>query len=146
MLSKIDSIRQSIRNAFYWPDRRSTPIYLIIDNTWGHGNTEAKGDHQKILKEKYNLIIDWQVANTTYTNMLHLGCWMAVQSEVEEQHHTQVMQNDILSKSINKAFENIYQIILYNIHKRRLKVLDLIIKDDGNNNLEKKIEEHSKKT
>ena len=58
MSNKTDLIDQSIKNSFYWLDRRTTPIYIIINNTGGQGTTYAKGEYIKLLKEKYNVIID----------------------------------------------------------------------------------------
>ena len=94
MLNNIDDIGQSIRTSYHWVER-SKVIYLFMDNAGGHGTTENKQLYQNTLKTKYNAEIVWQVPNSPELNMLDLGAWMAIQSEVDEIHKTRVMRNDV---------------------------------------------------
>ena len=45
------------------------------------------------------------------------------------------MQHDVLSRTVNSAFQNIHQSTFHNIHKRWLTVLDIIIDSNGENNM-----------
>ena len=124
MLDNIHTIGKSIRKAYHWTRVDTTPIYLILDNAGGHGTTKAKQDYENILKKDYNIILDWQVPNSPETNLLDLGVWMAVQSQVEEIHRVLVMQHDVLSKSVETAFEKVESSALENIYQRWIKNLE----------------------
>ena len=66
--------------------------------------------------------------------MLDLGAWMTVvQSEVEELHKNLTMQNDVLAASVDTAFENLSSRALTRIYERWGKVLNIIMKDAGDN-------------
>ena len=134
MLDNIHTIGKSIRKAYHWTRVDTTPIYLILDNAGGHGTTKAKQDYENILKKDYNIILDWQVPNSPETNLLDLGVWMAVQSQVEEIHRVLVMQHDVLSKSVETAFEKVESSALENIYQRWIKNLDIIVASNGGNN------------
>ena len=137
MLSHIYNIGKAIRISYHWVDEKDS-IYLIIDNTGGHGTNKAKATYVKPLKEKFNIEIRWQIPNWPELNMLDLGVWAEVQSEVEIIHRSKVMKNDVLAKSIDEAFERVNVIALLNVHSRWIKVLDLIIEGNGDNDLVKK--------
>ena len=132
MLENIDDIGQSIRTSFHWVENTKV-IYLFIHNAGGHGTTENKRLYEQTLKEKYNVQIVWQIPNSPELNMLDLGAWMAIQSEVEEVHKTRVMRNDVLEESVIQAFNNIPAQTLQNIYDRWVKVLDIIIVSRGGN-------------
>ena len=134
MLKHIRGIGKSIREKFDWVEM-TTPIFLIMDNAGGHGTTDKKDEYELILLEEFNIIVDWQVPNSPETNMLDLGAWMAIQHKVEQIHKTLVMQNDVLSRSVLDAFESLDCVVLTNIHKRWLKVLDLILEGNGDNTM-----------
>ena len=59
---------------------------------------------------------------------------MSLQSEVEEQHRSCTMQNDVLAASIQRAYNNIQDSSLANVHNRWKKVLKIIISSKGDNN------------
>ena len=59
---------------------------------------------------------------------------MSLQSEVEEQHRTHTMQNDVLASSIDRAFNNLQESVLANVHNRWKKVLRIIVATNGDNN------------
>ena len=104
-----------------------------MDNAGGQGTKEAKEEFEKILFEEFNVIIEWQIANSPETNMLDLGGWMAVQSDVDTLHKFKVMKADALHTTIKNAFFNLSETTLDKIHSRWVKVLDLIIKGHGDN-------------
>ena len=54
--------------------------------------TDTKKEYQQILMDDYKVQVILQVPNSLETNMLDLGAWMSVQSQVEEQHRNKVMQ------------------------------------------------------
>lgn len=47
---------------------------------------KTKKEYTRTLKEEINVQVEWQIANSPELNMLDLGGWMAIQSEVEEIH------------------------------------------------------------
>ena len=134
MLSTVRDIGRAIRSS-YDQVPFGTPIYLILDNAGGHGTSDAKKKFMRILCRKYNIYCIWQVPNSPDTNMLDLGAWAAVQAGVEERHKKLVMRNDVLANSVEQAFEQLDHVKLNKIYDRWLKVLDLIGKSAGGNEL-----------
>ena len=104
-----------------------------MDNAGGHGTNKTKQEYTRILKDEFNVQVEFQVANSPELNMLNLGAWMAIQSEVEEIHKNCTMQHDFLSSSIHTAFENLDESILTRIYNCWVKVLKIIIKSAGDN-------------
>lgn len=74
-----------------------------MDNAGGHGTIQAKSDFVSILQKEYNVIVDWQVANSPESNMLDLGAWMLMQSCVEMLHNNKVMEENVLTSGIRNA-------------------------------------------
>ena len=104
MLDSIDEIGSSIREKMKWVPK-TDPIHLFIDNAGGHGTNEGKDKYEKILKDKFNIILTWQVPNSPETNMLDLGAWMTIQSVVEELHRQRLMNEDALADTVMQAFD-----------------------------------------
>ena len=67
--------------------------------------------------------------------MLDLGVWMCLQSIVEHSHRLLVMKQDVLSDSVLAAMDKISSETLSNIYNRWVKVLHLIMKGKGDNQL-----------
>ena len=65
--------------------------------------------------------------------MLDLGAWVAIQSDVENEHRMKVMQSDVLSESSHSAFWHLNEETLTSIHDRWVSVLDLMVKGEGDN-------------
>ena len=135
MLRKVGKIGASIRKAYHWTEMGDQIIYLVIDNAGGHGTIEAKREFERILDKEYNISVIWQVPNSPETNMLDLGVWMCLQSAVEHSHRLLVMKQDVLSDSVLAAMDKISSETLSNIYNRWVKVLHLIMKGKGNNQL-----------
>ena len=106
-----------------------------MDNTGGHGTEEAKMEYICILKKDFNIIIEWRAPTLPETNLLDLGVWCAVQHVVEQLHHLRVMSCDSLANSVFEAWEKIDCEKLTNVAARWIKVLHLIIKGAGTNDL-----------
>ena len=134
MTHNMPLIGQAIRNAYYWVPKSHT-IHLVMDNAGGHGTNEVKQDYTNMLKKTFNIEIVWQVPNSPEFNLLDLGAWMAIQSEVEKVHLKRTMQPDVLADSIYTAFQNISPVSLENIHYRWCKVLSLVLQNAGGNDL-----------
>ena len=135
MMDTIDEIGSSIRDKMKWVPK-TDPIHLFIDNAGGHGTDEGKSKYEEVLKEKYNVILNWQVPNSPETNMLDLGAWMTIQSVVEELHRQRLMNEDALADTVMQAFEEFDgNTKLAAINARWELVLDLIIEDKGGNDL-----------
>ena len=60
MLSAMDKVGSAIRAAFHWIPP-SSPCYLVMDNAGRHGSKEAIGEYKRMLLEKYNIIIIFQI-------------------------------------------------------------------------------------
>ena len=112
------------------------PIHLFMDNAGRHGTNEGKEQYEKILADKYNVILKWQVPQSPETNMLDLGAWMTIQSEVEYLHRHRMMNEDALAASVMQAFDEFDGYTkLEAIAKRWELVLDLIQEGKGGNEL-----------
>ena len=115
MLSNVDLIGKAIRSAYHFVDAAEI-IYLVLDNAGGHGTIEAKEEFEKKLRKHYRVKIIWQVPNSPDTNLLDLGAWCTIQSDVEEIHRLLVMDNDVLARSVEQAFSNLSTKKLENIY------------------------------
>ena len=60
MLANVREIGCSIRSK-YTSVPFNTPIYLVLDNTGGHGTSDCKKRFMRILHRKYNVLCVWQV-------------------------------------------------------------------------------------
>ena len=68
--------------------------------------------------------------------MLDLGAWMTIQSVVEEMHRQRMMNENALADTVMQAFDEFDGATkLAAIARRWELVLDLIIEDDGGNDL-----------
>ena len=138
MMDHIRMIGKSIREAYsFLPDDH--PIYLFMDNAGGHGKTEIKRQYETILKQEFEISIEWQVPNSPETNMLDLGVWMALQSLVEKLHMGKVMQSDELTRTVFNSFGRISQEIFTKVYERWKYTLQLIISGKGTNEV---VEDH----
>ena len=109
-----------------------------MDNAGGHGKREVRSNFVKILKERYNIQVTWQVPNSPETNMLDLGIFRALQSAVEKLHRDLVMVPDVLAATVERAFDGFNHVILNKVSERWKLVLDLIISGRGSNDLVEK--------
>ena len=100
MLTHIREIGAALRNNTYSFLSEDVPITLFMNNAGGHGKNDVKEQYEQILKDEYNIEIEWQVPQSPETNMLDLGVWMSLQSMVEKAHRKNVMQHDELSKTV----------------------------------------------
>ena len=134
MMGIIKEIGESIRRKFHWVPIEK-PVHLFIDNAGGHGTEEAKDNYVKWLETEYNVKVIWQVPNSPETNLLDLGVWRTIQSLVEKVHRQKVMQADVLSESVEEAWATFDSIKMAKVATCWAKVLRLIIKGNGANNL-----------
>jgi len=134
MNNVMDEIGTSIRRDMtHVPN--SEPIYLFMDNAGGHGKENVKDNYKKHLLEKYKIKILWQVPNSPETNLLDLGVWMGIQNSVEDVHRQHRLDEDVLAKSVVDAFWQFPSEKITNIYKRWFKVLDLMVLNNGGNEL-----------
>ena len=107
-------------------------IYLVMDKARGHGDNEAIREYKAQLKEKHNVVVNSQCSRSPETNALHLSMWMCLQSQTEKLHFKQRSNNDALARSVR---EHIPSQKHTQIFSRIPKVLQLIISDEGGNDL-----------
>ena len=132
MMDNIRDIGKSIRETHsFLPNDH--PVYLFMDNAGGHGKTEIKAQYEQILKDEFNVLIEWQVPNSPETNMLDLGVWMSIQSLVEKLHQGKVMRSDELSRSVTIAFNQVSSEVLQKIYDRWKLTFQLIKSGKGTN-------------
>ena len=81
MMDELGNSTQSTYRSIGLVDKEN--IYLVIDSMIGNGENEAVLEYSKYLVEKYNILVCHQVPRSPETNMIDLGVWMTVQSEVE---------------------------------------------------------------
>ena len=102
MMKHIQLIRREIWKAH--PHVQSyIHIYLWMDNVWGHGKDQIKDEYLDILKNEFNILIEWQIANSHELNMLDLGMFMALQSLVESKLCSKVIDKRILSELVEDS-------------------------------------------
>ena len=82
MLSTICKIGEAILCNYHYL-YTFIPINLFMDNAGGHSTKAVKQEYTEILKEEYNIIVEWQPPSSPELNLLDLGVWMALQSVVE---------------------------------------------------------------
>ena len=102
-----------------------------MDNTGGHGKQHIVDEYVATLRDKYNVIIRHQRPRSPATNTLDLGVWMALQNVVEKLHLRQRTEVEALCRTVDEAWRVLEPVKLENVYNRWLKVLDLIIEDDG---------------
>ena len=132
MINNIRDIGSAIRKNYSFLPNDHT-VYLFMDNAGGHGKTEIKAEYEKILKEEFNVQVEWQVPNSPETNMLDLGVWVSIQSLVERIHKGKVMRTDELSNSVLTAFQDFPCEVLTNIYNRWKLTFHLILSGKGTN-------------
>ena len=106
-----------------------------MDNAGGHGKKHVVEKYVATLKDDYNVIIRHQRPRSPATNMLDLGVWMALQNVVEKLHFRKRTEVEALCRTVEAAWKILEPIKLENVYARWLKVLDLIIEDDGGDRL-----------
>ena len=72
-----------MRQAYSFVSTR-IPLVLIMDNAGGHGSDEAKLIFIDTLLREYNIVVHWQIPNSPELNLLDLGIWQMIQSDVEK--------------------------------------------------------------
>ena len=77
MLENIREIGSAVCSKYHYLDD-FVSIYLFMDNSGGHGTKAVKQQYTEILKEEFNLIVEWQPPNSPEMNLLDLGIWMAL--------------------------------------------------------------------
>ena len=139
MIDTVHEIGRSIRKTYSFLSK-SQPIFLFMDNAGGHGKQDIKEQYVKLLKDEYNIEVEWQVPNSPETNMLDLGTWFALQSKVEVAHKRKVMHKDVLAETVEKCWNDtdMCESILHKVHERWKTVLELIVQGKGTNNLVEK--------
>ena len=106
-----------------------------MDNAGGHGKKDVVAKYVADLKAKHNVIIRHQRPRSPSTNMLDLGVWMALQNVVEKLHFRQRKEVGALCRTVEDAWKKLKTVKLENVFSRWLKVLELIIEDDGGDRL-----------
>jgi hypothetical protein len=135
MFESIHDMGSSIRSSMHWLEKNTQPIILFMDNAGGHGTNDAEIEYVRILKEQYNIIVEWQVPNSPETNLLDLGFWATHQALVERTHRLKRMEADALSRLVRDVFHSIGGDKILHIYKRLEYVLELIIRGEGTNEL-----------
>ncbi len=67
--------------------------------------------------------------------MLDLGVWMALQNVVEKMHYRKRTELGSLCRTVEDAWKEFQPIKLTNVYRRWKMVLDLIIEDEGGDDL-----------
>jgi hypothetical protein len=135
MLGIMGRVGKAVREKFSWVPAEET-VYLVMDNAGGHGTSEAIKTYTQMLMDEYNIEIFLQVPRSPETNLLDLGIWRSIQSAVEKEHAKKTYDPDSLARSVQRAWDKRLNPIAFGrVADRLLKVLDLIVRDNGDNNL-----------
>ena len=130
---------KAIRDAFEWIPREKI-CNLFMDNSGGHGSNEAADQYTKYLKETWNIEIVHQISRSPYTNLLDLGVWCSLQSQVEKEHFLKRTDVPSLVTSVEAAWNNgaLDDVIAGRVWGRLRNVLVLIKEASGKNDLVEK--------
>ncbi len=135
MLANMNDAGEKIRSAFHWVPHNEI-IYLGMDNAGGHGTDDAVKQYTCELKERFNIEVVQQVPRSPETNLLDLGIWISIQSAVEKEHTFKVYDADALARSVERAWnERLNPDVFGRVYDHLLKVLALILEDNGGNDL-----------
>ena len=137
MAETMPEVGEAIRKAYHWVPSEDR-IFLLLDNAGGHGTKDVVNEYVNMLEERFNIECIHQCPRSPCTNMLDLGAWMALQNVVQRMHFRKRNQHDVLARTVMLAFDELDPKKLENIHKRWVKVLHLIIEDEGGDRLVEK--------
>lgn len=130
-------VGKAIRDAYHWV-HEDVPIFLFLDNAGGHGTQEVVDAYVKMLEDEHNVVCIHQRPRSPCTNMLDLGVWMAFQNVVEKMHFRKRKHVEALCRTVEESWTKLEDVKLENVYKRWLKVLELIIEDEGGDRLVEK--------
>ena len=95
-------------------ETRDQPIYLQLDNAGGHGTKTAIEAYKSSLQTEHNVIVINQPPRSPDSNVLDLGLWMAIQSNVDYIHQTTI-STDSVAKATQKAWSQLSKEIIGNV-------------------------------
>ena len=72
----------TIQSKYHWVPLKII-LYLVLDNTGGHGTDDCITRYVALLKSDFSIEFIHQVPRSPFTNILDLGIWAMLQSEVE---------------------------------------------------------------
>ena len=81
----------------------------------------------------YKIVLIHQVPNSPETNLLDLGVWRAVQSNVEKLSWRNRQDLNVLAHTVEDAWDKFSVETIGKVYKRWTRVLDLIQLDNGGN-------------
>ena len=132
MLDIMEEMGDHIRR-YFWFLPIFVSIYLIIDNAGGHGSNEAKKEYREFLRDKFNIILIFQIPNSPETNLLDLGVWRALQALVEKMSFRERYDPDVLAATVAQAWIEFSSEPIEKVYQRWELVLRLICLDQGGN-------------
>lgn len=71
-----------------------------MDNDIGYEKTDINKQYVRKLKDKYNIVVEWQIPHLPDSNVLGLRVKMGLQSKFEAYHRLKVMNKDVLAESV----------------------------------------------
>ena len=139
MLSAMDRVGAAVRKSFSWIPPEEN-CYIVMDNAGGHGTDDAIVEYTNMLKEKYKIKIIHQVPRSPYTNLLDLGVWMSLQSQVEKEHYMKRTDVDALVNTVKQTWTSqetatSLNSVIGKVWGRLRNVLVLIVEGKGGNDL-----------
>ena len=132
MLDNMVTIGATIRSKFHWVLKEVT-IYLIMDNSGGHGTKDAITQYVADIKHDHNVEIVWQVPRGPEMNLLDLGSWTSLQSWVEKSQRGRRTNVDALAFTCFQAWETFGSEVFDKVFERWERVLKIAVADNGDN-------------
>ena len=99
----LEEVGPAIRHAYHWVPP-ATPIRLQMDNAGGHGTKEDVEFYVSELKKRFNIIVCFQPPNSPESNVLDLGTWMSIQSDVDKMARGVRQNADALESVVMNAW------------------------------------------
>lgn len=95
-----EQIGPAIRKAYKWVPKEEE-IYCQLDNAGGHGSKEVIEKYVKMMKEKFNIILEFQSPSSPDFNALDRGVWMCSQAETAK-----------LSRNLRRDFKSLHECVM----------------------------------
>ena len=79
-------------------------LYIVLNNAGGHGTNKCVDEYVSMLQDDYNIMCIHQIPRSPFTNVLDLGVWATLQSEVERRYFLKRGDTDALVRTVNNVW------------------------------------------
>jgi len=106
MQQTMPKVGEAIHQQMPWIPQ-GQPVHLQMDNAGGHGTKATICECATLLLEQYNVILLYQSLRSPEMNVLDLGLWRSLQSEVEKLHRDKRTDGNAIANSVQQAWNHL---------------------------------------